>query len=298
MFFLSVHQDETIFYYITAAFKRARLSVGKGRPWLFFLCFIRQVFPLPRECSGRATPIPRRRRCTLIVADDVERAPLIAPSGRSTVLAPAEAVSPEPGIGFCTLLRGEFGGFARGVNAVSLRPAAASLRACSLVLLAGLAACAERQALPNDPTGRLFARGLDEITDLYIAPVSSRRLVLGGAARLSRLDDKFSISETPGPDKTYLVLAYAGLEVAAYPTPSHDDPHDWGALMGHLVAEAKAVSPTIAALSADQIDKPLFDGITAGLDRFSRYSSPDVARDQRAVCLVLGDMRISPDTTK
>ncbi len=78
---------------------------------------------------------------------------------------------------------------------MSLRPAAAHLRACSLVLFVGLAACAERQALPTDPTGRLFARGLDEITDLYIAPVSSRMLVLSGAARLSRLDSKLSISE-------------------------------------------------------------------------------------------------------
>ena len=163
-----------------------------------------------------------------------------------------------------------------------LRPAAAFARACSLVLLAALAACAQRQALPNDPTGRLFARGLDEITDLYIAPVSSRVLVLAGAARLSRLDDKFSISETPGPDREQLVLAYAGTEMAAYPIPSQDDPHDWGALMGRLVASAKAVSPRVAALSEDQIDKTLFDGITAALDRFSRYSSPDVARDQRA----------------
>jgi carboxyl-terminal processing protease len=171
------------------------------------------------------------------------------------------------------------------------------LRACSLVLLAGLAACAERQALPNDPTGRLFARGLDEITDLYIAPVSSRLLVLGGAARLSRLDDKFSVSETPGPDKTYLVLSYAGSEVAGYPVPSHDDPHDWGALMGQLVANAKAASPSVAALPEDQIDKTLFDGITAGLDRFSRYSSPDVARDQRAARDGFGGIGVSLDTS-
>src|SRR6516165_6753548 len=128
-------------------------------------------------------------------------------------------MSPKPASGF--------GASSRGVGAVSLRPAAVPLRACSLVVLAALAACAERQALPNDPTGRLFARGLDEISDLYIAPVSSRQLVLGGAARLSRLDDKFSISETPGPDKTYLVLSYAGREVAGYPIRSHDEPHDW-----------------------------------------------------------------------
>ena len=180
---------------------------------------------------------------------------------------------------------------------MSLRPAAAPLRACSLVLLVALAACAERQALPNDPTGRLFARGLDEISDLYIAPVSSRRLVLGAAARLSRLDDKFSVAETPGPDKTYLVLSYAGNEVAGYPIPSHDDPHDWGDLMGQLVAGAKAASPSVAALPEDQIDKTLFDGITAGLDRFSRYSSPDVASDQRAARDGFGGIGVTLDTS-
>ena len=179
-----------------------------------------------------------------------------------------------------------------------LRPAAALMRAFSLVLLATLAACAEHQALPSDPTGRLFARGLDQITDLYISPVSSRKLVLAGAVRLARLDEKFSVSETPGPDKaTLLVLNYAGAEVAAYPTPSHDDPHDWGALMGRLVASAKTASPTVAALSDDQIDKTLFDGITAALDRFSRYSSPDVARDQRASRDGFGGIGVTLDTS-
>jgi carboxyl-terminal processing protease len=193
---------------------------------------------------------------------------------------------------------GESLGLSLGVNAVSLRPAAAPLRVCSFVLLAALAACAERQSLPNDPTGRLFARGLDEITDLYIAPVSSRLLVLGGAARLSRLDDKLSVSETPGPEKTSLVLSYAGNEVAAYPIPSHDDPHDWGALMGRLSASAKAASPKVAALPEDQIDKTLFDGITAGLDRFSRYSAPDLARDQRAARDGFGGIGLTLDTSK
>ena len=181
---------------------------------------------------------------------------------------------------------------------MSLRPAAAPLRVCSVVLLVALAACAERQALPNDPTGRLFARGLDEISDLYIAPVSSRGLVLGAAARLSRLEDKLSVSETPGPDSMDLVLTYAENEVAAYPIPSHDNPHDWGALMGRLVADAKATSPKLAALPEDQIDKTLFDGITAGLDRFSRYSAPDVARDQRAARDGFGGIGVTLDTSK
>ena len=83
-----------------------------------------------------------------------------------------------------------------------------------------LAACAERQSLPNDPTGRLFARGLDEITDLYIAPVSNRKLILAGAARLSRLDGKFSVTESVGSEnKTQIALSYGGREVAVYPMP-------------------------------------------------------------------------------
>ncbi len=183
-----------------------------------------------------------------------------------------------------------------GVSAVSLRPAAMLVRAGSVVLiLVVLAACAERQALPNDPTSRLFARGLDEISDLYISPVSSRKLVLAGASRFSRLDDKFSVAETPGSDKTQIVLSYGGQEVAGLPVPSHDDPHDWGAVMGRLIAEAKAASPAVAALPEDQIDKVLFDGITASLDRFSRYSAPDVARDQRAMRDGFGGIGVTLD---
>jgi len=178
---------------------------------------------------------------------------------------------------------------------VSLRPATVLVRASNIIVLVALAACAEHQALPTDPTARLFARGLDEISDLYISPVSSRKLVLAGASRFSRLDDKFSIVETAGSDKTQIVLSYGGQEVAGFSVPSHDDPHDWGAVMGHLIAAAKEASPTVAVLPEDQIDKALFDGITASLDRFSRYSAPDVARDQRAVRDGFGGIGVTLD---
>jgi carboxyl-terminal processing protease len=183
------------------------------------------------------------------------------------------------------------------VSAVPLRPAAVLAQASSLVLLVALAACVERQALPNDPTARLFARGLDEISDLYISPVSSRKLVLAGASRFSRLDDKFSVTESPGPDREQIVLAYGGREVTSLPVPSHDDPHDWGTVMGRFIAVAKAASPTVAALSEDQIDKILFDGITASLDHFSRYSAPDAARDQRAIRDGFGGIGVTLDVS-
>ena len=43
MLFLSIYQDEAITCYFTAGFQKARFSAGQGRPWLFFLCFIRQL---------------------------------------------------------------------------------------------------------------------------------------------------------------------------------------------------------------------------------------------------------------
>jgi carboxyl-terminal processing protease len=181
---------------------------------------------------------------------------------------------------------------------LSLRPVAELARASILAFAVALAACVAHQAMPDDPAGRLFARSLDEITDLYITPVSSRKLILAGAARLSRLDNKFSVTETPGPEgRTQIVLNYDGREVAAYPTPGADDPHAWGGLMGRLIAAAKAVSPTLATLSEDQIDKVLFDGMTAALDRFSRYASPEIARDQRAARDGFGGIGITLDVS-
>jgi hypothetical protein len=68
---LSIYQDETISCYFAVAFQRARLSVGQGRPWLFFLCFIRQVLRLLGDTvigSGQPTrPLPRERCLALIV---------------------------------------------------------------------------------------------------------------------------------------------------------------------------------------------------------------------------------------
>ena len=167
---------------------------------------------------------------------------------------------------------------------MSLRPFATLVRASNLAFVVLLAACVEHQSLPDDPAGRLFARGLDEITDLYITPVSSRKLILAGASRFSRLDDKFSVTESPAAEsKTQVVLSYGGREVAVYTMPADDEPHAWGALMGRVEVDARAASPIVAALSEDQIDKAVFDGITSALDRFSRYAAPEIARDQRAV---------------
>jgi carboxyl-terminal processing protease len=167
---------------------------------------------------------------------------------------------------------------------VSLRPAVAFAAVCGLAIVAVCGGCAQYQPLPADPAGRLFARGLDDIAEYYIEPVSSRLLVLDGAARLSSLDHGLVIAETPGPGtETDIVVDYRNRGVAVHPEPAAADPHAWGDLLGRLVADARGASPSVAALSNDRIETAVFDGITGGLDRFSRYASPAAARDQRAL---------------
>jgi carboxyl-terminal processing protease len=179
---------------------------------------------------------------------------------------------------------------------MSLRQATGLAPAGFFVLVVLLSACSELQPLPADPTGRLFGRGLDKIAELYIVPVSSRKLSLAAAARLSQLDPKFAVLETPGPqDSTEIALDYGGREIATYPNPAGDDPHLWGGWLGRLVADAKTTSPIVAAVSDDTIDETLFYGITYLLDRFSRYASPEAARDQRAARDGFGGIGVTLD---
>jgi carboxyl-terminal processing protease len=165
---------------------------------------------------------------------------------------------------------------------MSRRPAIA--RAPAWILAAAiLGGCTQYEPLPTDPNGRLFARGLEEISQYYILPTSSRLLAVDGAGRFGGLDHGLTVAETPGPGgQTEVVLDYRHREVSVHAEPA-DDPHAWGALLGELLADAKAVSPIVAALPDDRIDTAIFDGIAGGLDRFSRYASPDAARDHRAL---------------
>jgi carboxyl-terminal processing protease len=158
----------------------------------------------------------------------------------------------------------------------------------------GLAACAGGNSFAGDATGRLFARGLDEITDLYLEPVSSRQLALAGAMRLARLDAQLAVAE--GGSGRMLTLYYRGREAAALPMPADADAREWGALLGQLIAAARRASPVVAAMPADAVDKAVFEGITGALDRFSRYSPPDAARDQRAVRDGFGGIGITLDS--
>jgi carboxyl-terminal processing protease len=171
----------------------------------------------------------------------------------------------------------------------------------SLVAIVGLslAACAGQGTLPADASAQLFARGLDEIADLYLAPVTSRQLAVSAAARLSRLDGRLGVSDSFGNGMSgALVLAYEGRDIGLFALPGDTNSREWGALIATLITTAKQASPTLAALPQATIEKTVFSGMTGALDRFSHYSPPELARDQRAARDGFGGIGITFDTTE
>jgi len=179
----------------------------------------------------------------------------------------------------------------------SRRSALGIARVGVFAVLVPLAACAGAAGPTTETNGRLFARGLDEITDLYIEPVSTRQLALAGTARLARLDDKLAVAEGGNAAGKALGLTYGGRDVAVFAMPADADTREWGEVLAGLIAAAKGASPHVAAMPREGVEKAVFDGITGTLDRFSRYSPPEAARDQRAARDGFGGIGITLDTT-
>lgn len=175
--------------------------------------------------------------------------------------------------------------------------------ACLLAVAAPalLAACDGREQSPANSsaaTEHLFARGIEQISDLYIEPVSNRKLVTVGAMNLSKLDDKLGVVIGGDVrDRDRLALTYQGGEVAAVQLPAEIGGADGGEIIARLIAAAKRASPKVAAMPEEAIDRTVFDGMTGLLDRFSRYASPEEARDQRAARDGFGGIGVTLETT-
>jgi carboxyl-terminal processing protease len=177
-----------------------------------------------------------------------------------------------------------------------LRLPAPVLRVVGAIALTALAAC-DGVTTPGAvstgvPTGQLFARGIDEITDLYIQPVSGQKLVLAGARNLTKLDDRL----TATLDTDQLTLGYAGRQIGVYPVPATISGHDGGEIIAQVITTARLNSTTLATMQEDAIDRAVFDGMTSALDRFSRYAPPEEARDQRAARDGFGGIGVSLET--
>ncbi len=184
------------------------------------------------------------------------------------------------------------------MSILGLPPSAGALIRASVALaILGLAGCAGQQQT-GAADGALFGRGLEQIAQLYIEPVTSRRLAMSGAKRLSQLDNKLNVGGSFGSRFADAVtVSYEGRDIALLAVPPDNDSRQWGNLIANIIATAKQASPQLAALPQEAAETAVFSGMTGVLDRFSHYAPPEVARDQRAARDGFGGIGVTLDTT-
>jgi carboxyl-terminal processing protease len=182
------------------------------------------------------------------------------------------------------------------LRVLSRRPPIIAQLCLGLTLLA-LAGCAGQEPVAASADGALYARGLNDIASLYLEPVTSQQVALAGLRRLTHLDSSLAVGNSFGSRSTdSLTLSYNGHDVNFYAAAPDRDSRQWGALIARILGDAKQASPHLAALPQETIDTAVLRGMTTALDRFSRYSPPELAQDQRAERNGFGGIGVTLDT--
>ena len=130
---------------------------------------------------------------------------------------------------------------------------------------------------PEDAT-RMFAAGYSNIGEMYIEQVDLGELTNAGLSNLTKLDPQLTITRTGH----HIDLAVAGAPAGGFDEPQTRDAKEWAAVTAGALSLARSSSPALSKDTPEQVYKTVFDGMLGKLDRFSRYSTPDTAREHRA----------------
>lgn len=151
-----------------------------------------------------------------------------------------------------------------------------------LVLLLVIASCAHVGEGSRDEFAvsaeEVIDAGYTRIAERYVDPIAMSDVALAGMQGLSQIDPALRVTRV----RDHVVLAEDKKEVREFATPQNEDPDDWAELTTEVMEAGRAASPALRNAGPEQIYEAVFDGALSRLDRFSRYSSPAAAREERA----------------
>lgn len=131
--------------------------------------------------------------------------------------------------------------------------------------------------VPEDAT-RMLAAGYSNIDDFYIEEVDLGELTLAGLSNLTKLDPELTIHRSG----RQVDVSVAGHLAGGFESPETQNVQDWADVTAGVISLARSASAELAEDNPEDLYKAVFDGMLGKLDRFSRYSSPDTAREHRA----------------
>ncbi|MDR3514580.1 MAG: S41 family peptidase [Azospirillaceae bacterium] len=162
-----------------------------------------------------------------------------------------------------------------------------------LLLIAGCAAEPPSSAAHETATfgEQVFAVALGRIDELALHKVDLPMLAVDGLNALHHIDDRIG-AEMTGRN---LRLTQDGRIIGDYRVPTPNDAPSWASLIARAIDRARATSPALQKANSETIYQTVFDGITADLDPYSRYTGPTKANADRALREGYGGIGLSVD---
>jgi len=146
---------------------------------------------------------------------------------------------------------------------------------------------------PDTTPERLFSVGYKNLSERYIDPLDMGELSLAGLVTVTDVDPEIRVSASGGN----VTLVAANGTVGEWRSPDKNDASGWARLIGEMLARARAVSLKLKAEPRGKLSDIVFKGAMSKLDRYSRYSAPERARQNRASRDGFGGLGISIKVT-
>ncbi|CAO3351911.1 S41 family peptidase [Azospirillum palustre] len=188
-----------------------------------------------------------------------------------------------------TLISGVARRFSRPLRHLAFQFSAAALLATTA--LAGTPQAANTALQPV--TEQVFSVGFAKIAEVYLEPVSFNRLGMDGLKGLTALDPSVTVEHAGSTVRLYV----SGALAAEYGAAADGDAAGWAILTTRIIDRARVYSPTLAKATPERLYQVVFDGVTADLDGYSRYTGVQRASNERAQREGYGGVGLSLDTT-
>lgn len=150
----------------------------------------------------------------------------------------------------------------------------------SFILLIGCTSSTVPQTgkLSADLTREMFETGFDDIQSVYITRPDMPQLAMAGMQQLTSLDPDIAAVRI----EDQINLSSHQQTIESFTVKPDMDAGQWGKLTARFTEDAIAHSDKLTNTPAEKIYETMFSGVVSKLDPFSRYSSADVARENRA----------------
>ncbi|MFD2264537.1 S41 family peptidase [Lacibacterium aquatile] len=119
--------------------------------------------------------------------------------------------------------------------------------------------------------------GYKKVADSYVDDKPIGPLAYNGLLALPKIDSRLNVYQ----EKNFIHLAYDGVDAALLQEPGSEDARGWARITSEAMQAAARVSPNVRDNNPDQLVKTVFMATLSTLDPFSRYLTPDEAKEER-----------------